>query len=113
MDESERFGWMVEEQKRHIESEKKKMLHNYLQVQHEQKEHQKKHQNAMKEHEMKLNLSTLVDGGNGQGHSISPAITSHKDKSRYSTLDVDAAKYYARPTPGDTFRLDPHRLNQL
>jgi hypothetical protein len=50
MDESERFGWMVEEQKRHVESEKKKMLHSYLQVQYEQKEFQRKHQNAMKEH---------------------------------------------------------------
>ena len=39
---------MVEEQKRNIENEKKKLLHNYLQIQHEQKEFEKRNQNAMK-----------------------------------------------------------------
>jgi hypothetical protein len=63
-------------------------------------------------------LGTLIDsssvGNNNLNNSqtlISPTIT--RDKKNYSTLDVDTSRYYGRPTPGDTFRLDPQRMKQF
>lgn len=48
---------------------------------------------------MKINLSTLQTDR----------------KPIYSTIDIDSSRYHysSRPTPGDTFRLDPERMKQL
>jgi hypothetical protein len=48
MDESEKFGWMMDEQKRNLENQKKKLMHNYLQHQQEQKDNDRRNQNAMR-----------------------------------------------------------------